>query len=109
MVFINMAFDEDVWELCRKIPRGKVSTYKGLADALDTKAYQAVGNAMNRNPRGAWTTSGSDVVPCHRVINSDGKIGGFAIGVEKKIGLLSREGVVIKDNKVDLKKYLFRF
>lgn len=104
-----MNFDGKVWELCRKIPKGKVTTYKELARALNSKAYRAVGNAMNRNPYGAWTTRGKDMVPCHRVINSDGKIGGFARGRAAKISLLKKEGVEIRDNRIDLKRFLFRF
>jgi methylated-DNA-[protein]-cysteine S-methyltransferase len=104
-----MTFNHKVWQLCKKIPKGKVTTYKELAKALNTKAYQAVGNAMNKNPYGAWTTSGANMVPCHRVINSDGNIGGFARGQAAKIALLRKEGIDIKNNKIDLKRYLFSF
>ncbi|MBW2971516.1 MGMT family protein [Candidatus Woesearchaeota archaeon] len=104
-----MSFNEDVWEMCKRIPEGSVSTYGELARALNTKAYQAVGNAMNKNPRGAWNTSGPERVPCHRVVNSDGRVGGFARGTEAKIALLEKEGVEVRNNKVDLKRYLFRF
>ena len=103
-----MSFNQQVWDLCKTIPEGKVSTYKELARALNTKAYQAVGNAMNKNPYGAWTTEGKDMVPCHRVINSEGRLGGFAKGSAAKAELLRKEGVEIKENKIDLKKYLFR-
>ncbi|MBW2964935.1 MGMT family protein [Candidatus Woesearchaeota archaeon] len=104
-----MGFNEQVWELCKKVPRGRVTTYKQLAEALGTKAYRAVGNAMNRNPYGAWTTSGSKIVPCHRVVNSDGRLGGFARGQAAKVALLEKEGVAVKEGKVDLGRYLFRF
>jgi methylated-DNA-[protein]-cysteine S-methyltransferase len=97
-----MSFNTRVWELCKRIPKGKVSTYKELAEALGTKAYRAVGNALNKNPY-------APVVPCHRVINSDGGIGGFARGKDAKITLLNKEGVEVVDDKVDLKKFLFRF
>ncbi|MBU5688315.1 MAG: MGMT family protein [Candidatus Aenigmarchaeota archaeon] len=92
---------EDVWILIKKIPRGRVTTYKELARVLGTKAYRAIGNACNKNPY-------SDV-PCHRVIKSNGEIGGFARGVEEKIRLLEKEGVKIIDGKIDLKKYFFKF
>ncbi|MFH1064747.1 MAG: MGMT family protein [Candidatus Woesearchaeota archaeon] len=105
----SMPFNNDVWELCKNIPSGKVSTYGELARVLGTKAYRAVGNAMNRNPHSALTASGNGMVPCHRVVNSDGRIGGFAAGVKKKIRLLNSEGVEVVDGKIDLKKYLFRF
>jgi methylated-DNA-[protein]-cysteine S-methyltransferase len=104
-----MSFNQQVYNLCKRIPKGKVSTYKEIAAKLNTKAYQAVGNALNKNPYGAWTTKGKQMVPCHRVINTDGKIGGFAKGKAAKITLLKKEGIEVKDNKVDLKKYLFRF
>lgn len=97
----SATFDQRVWNKCRCIPKGKVSTYKEIAKALDTKAYRAVGNALNRNPY-------APEVPCHRVVNSDGRVGGFASGTRNKISLLKKEGIEIKNNKVDLKKYLFR-
>ncbi|MFC1741985.1 MGMT family protein [Nanoarchaeota archaeon] len=104
-----MTFDQKVWNLCKKIPKGKVSTYKELAQALDTRAYRAVGNAMHRNPHGAWTTKGKDMVPCHRVINSNGRIGGFARGKAAKITLLKEEGVEVEQEKIDLKRFLYSF
>lgn len=102
-----MNFNERVWELCRTIPKGKVTTYKELAKALDTKAYQAVGNALNRNPYGIWKTHGKDMVPCHRVINSDGRVGGFALGQKKKIEFLRKEGVEIIDNVIDMDRFFW--
>ena len=96
-----MNFNQRVWKLCKKIPKGKVSTYKEIAEAMDIKAYRAVGNALNRNPY-------APVVPCHRVVNSDGRVGGFARGTAAKVKLLKKEGIEIKNNKIDLKKYLFR-
>jgi methylated-DNA-[protein]-cysteine S-methyltransferase len=49
-----MRFEEKVWHKCKRIPKGKVSTYKEIAKALKTKAYRAVGNALRKNPYGAW-------------------------------------------------------
>ena len=110
-----MTFNQRVWNVCKRIPEGKVSTYKEIAKALNTKAYRAVGNALNRNPHGAWGLVGGKscrrrrcLVPCHRVVNSDGKVGGFASGTKKKIEILKKEGIEIKGNKIDLNKYLFR-
>ncbi|MEK6818918.1 MAG: MGMT family protein [Nanoarchaeota archaeon] len=96
------SFNERCYTLLRKVPIGKVTTYKSLALALNTKAYRAVGNAMNKNPY-------APQVPCHRVINSNGKLGGFATGLNNKIKLLKEEGVEIKDNSIDLKKFEFKF
>jgi len=96
-------FQERVWKLLRKIPRGRVTTYKIIAQKLNSKAYRAVGSACNKNPYAPKTA-------CHRVVNSDGKIGGFRYGVKKKIQLLKREGVKIKKGRViDFKKILYRF
>ena len=91
-----------VYKTCKLIPKGKVSTYKELAHAINSKAYRAVGTALNKNPY-------APKVPCHRVINSNGKIGEFASGTENKIKILKKEGIEIKNNKIDLKKYLHNF
>lgn len=120
------SFYDKCYVVLKKVPRGKVTTYKGIAKALHSKAYRAVGTAMNKNPYGypisseairnrrsvlrgdSKRTSGSFLVACHRVINSDGSIGGFAFGVKKKIEMLKKEGVVIVNGKIDLKKYGWR-
>jgi len=86
----------------RKVPKGKVTTYKALANELGTAAYRAVGNAMNKNPHAPKT-------PCHRVINADGRLGGFASGLENKKKLLKAEGVKIENEKIDLDKYGYFF
>ena len=96
-----MNFNERVWNLCRKIPKGKVTTYKIIASKLGTKAYRAVGNALKANPY-------APEVPCHRVIKSNGEVGGFARGTKNKIRLLKKEGVKIKDNKIK-KKFISSF
>mgnify|MGYP001584157386 CR=1 FL=1 len=94
------SFNERCYKLLQKVPRGKVTTYQELARTLGTKAYRAVGNAMHANPY-------APKVPCHRVVKSDGRIGGFASGTKKKIEMLKKEGVEIIDSKVDLEKYFF--
>ena len=97
------SFNERVWELCAKIPRGKVTTYQELAHALGTKAYRAVGNALNKNPH-------APVVPCHRVVKSDGRIGGFFGGCAAKEKLLAREGITVTSGSiVDFEQRCFRF
>ena len=98
-----MKFDEKVYDLCKKIPKGYISTYKILANKLNTKAYRAVGKALNKNPN-------APIVPCHRVINSQGYLHGFATGLKAKSKLLEKEGIKIKDNKVlDFEKVLYKF
>jgi methylated-DNA-[protein]-cysteine S-methyltransferase len=93
-------FQSQVYVLCSQIPKGKVSTYKEIAKAMKTKAYRAVGSALNSNLY-------APKVPCHRVIHSNGDVGGFAHGQEQKIKLLTQEGVEIKNNKINVEKYLF--
>ena len=103
-------FYEKVYEICRKVPKGKVATYKALAEKLGSKAYRAVGTAMNKNPYGILNCNGKNMVPCHRVVGSSGDLVGFAHGLKKKAELLKKEGIKIKDNKiVDFDKVLFRF
>ncbi len=115
----RLTFNERCYKLLRKVPKGKVTTYKAIAKKLNTKAYRAVGNAMNKNPNAfPLTTSKGRVggfgsvsgkTPCHRVINSNGELGGFAFGIKNKIKLLRQEGIEIKNNKIDLKKYEYKF
>ena len=107
-------FNERCYSLLKKVPKGKVTTYKSLAKALGSKAYRTVGNAMNKNPYGALERAGgspqkSELVPCHRVVCSDGKVGGFAAGTPIKIKLLKSEDVDVLNGKINLKKYLFKF
>jgi methylated-DNA-[protein]-cysteine S-methyltransferase len=100
-----MKFDERVWELCRKIPKGKITTYKEIANALNMNSYRAVGNALKRNPH-------APIVPCHRVVKSDNSVGGYQgkKSSDKKIGMLKSEGIEIKDGKVvDFKKRSQKF
>jgi len=98
---MSKSFSERCYKILRKVPKGKVTTYKALAEKLNTKAYRAVGSAMNKNPY-------APKVPCHRVINSNGELGGFALGIANKINLLKKEGIQIKNNKIDLRKYQFK-
>ena len=94
-------FYEKCYDVLRKVPKGKVTTYKEIARALNSKAYRAVGTAMNKNPY-------APEVPCHRVVNSNGHVGGFASGTKNKIKLLKSEGVEVINGKVDLNKHLFK-
>ena len=96
-----MNFSERVYAITKKVPRGKVTTYKEIAHALNCKAYRAVGNALNRNPY-------APIVPCHRIVSSTGFIGGFASGTRNKTKLLRKEGVKIKNNKINLNRYFFK-
>ncbi|MBI4894584.1 MAG: MGMT family protein [Candidatus Aenigmarchaeota archaeon] len=93
-----------VYRSLMRVPRGKVTTYKALAESVGMKNGQrAIGRIMNRNPDPIK-------VPCHRVVRSDRSVGGYAYGTEKKIKLLSREGVSIKNGKIEnWNKIIFRF
>ena len=104
------SFNQQIYSLLKRVPKGKITTYKALAEATGTKAYRAVGNAMNKNPYGILRCKGRNMVPCHRVVASNGHLHGFAQGLKKKAELLKKEGIEIKDNKiVNFGKVLFRF
>jgi len=78
------SFLGQVFEIVKKIPKGKTLTYKQVAEkAGSPRAYRAVGNILNKNydPK----------IPCHRVIRSDGRLGGYNRGAEKKKELLEKE------------------
>src|SRR5690242_20622337 len=92
----SMTFNQKVWAITARIPRGKVMTYGGVARALGSNGYRAVGNALNRNPY-------APAVPCHRVVGSDGSLTGFAARIAKKRKLLEQEGIPFSGSKVDLK------
>ncbi|HJM08962.1 MAG: MGMT family protein [Gammaproteobacteria bacterium] len=83
-------FQKEVWSTIDKIPHGKTITYKELAISIGRpNAYRAVANACGKNPNPVST-------PCHRVVSSSGKIGGYSGsgGIEKKKALLKKEGVI---------------
>ena len=78
-------FEERVYAVVRRIPRGETRSYRWVAEQLgNSNRARAVGNALNRNPY-------SPEVPCHRVIRSDGSLGGFSKGMAQKRQLLGEE------------------
>ena len=84
-------FQLKVWNYLKKIPRGKVITYLDLAKAIKMpKAARAVANAVGKNPY-------PPKIPCHRVIRSDGKLGGYSApgGIKTKKKLLKMEGIIL--------------
>jgi methylated-DNA-[protein]-cysteine S-methyltransferase len=86
--------NEDVYNLLQKIPAGKVSTYGDLAKALgNPSASRAIGRILGENPNPIE-------VPCHRVVMSDGKVGGYAYGTARKRQLLEKEGVSFLNGSV---------
>jgi methylated-DNA-[protein]-cysteine S-methyltransferase len=86
--------DSDVYDLLLKIPAGKVSTYGDLAKSLGNPlASRTIGRILGKNPNPVK-------VPCHRIVMSNGKIGGYAYGHDRKKELLEREGTSFDDGIV---------
>jgi AraC family transcriptional regulator of adaptative response/methylated-DNA-[protein]-cysteine methyltransferase len=82
------SFTERVYDVVRKIPKGKTMTYGQVAAAAgNPRASRAVGNALNKN-------RDTKHIPCHRVIRSDGSVGGYAWGHEKKVAILKKEKAI---------------
>lgn len=88
-------------KLLKKIPKGKVTTYKIL------------GNKSNLHPRviGIMLSKNDSDAPCYKIIHHNGKIGGYSGkgGIRKKIKLLKKDGIIISGNKIDLKRFLYKF
>ena len=99
-----MNLDKKIYKKLLEVPKGKITTYGELAKAVGLKNGQrAVGKIMNKNPYPV-------IIPCHRVVKSDGKIGGYAYGEEIKSDMLTREGIVIKNGKIlNLENKIYRF
>ena len=100
-----MNFNNKVWQLTQKIPKGKITTYNIVAKKLNSKAYRAVGQALKKNPN-------APEVPCHRVVASDGSIYGYKWikNNKEKINLLKKEGIKIKGKKIiNFKEHLYKF
>lgn len=93
---------QKIYQLTQKIPAGKVTTYGEIARALKKpRLSRFVGMVLNRNTDPA--------IPCHRVVRYNGDVGGFNRGAQKKIALLKREGIIVKNGRVDLAKFDFHF
>ena len=99
-----MSLDKEIYKKLLEVPKGKITTYGELAKAVGMKNGQrAVGKIMNKNPYPV-------IVPCHRVVKSDGKVGGYAYGEEIKSNMLQKEGIEIKNGKIsDLENRIYRF
>ncbi len=91
---IGTAFQKEVWEILRRIPYGQVTTYGAIAAQIAARrglahmSAQAVGGAVGHNPI-------SVLVPCHRVVGSQGALTGYAGGIDKKRALLRLEAVAL--------------
>ena len=83
----KLSFSEKVYAVVKKIPRGKTLTYKQVAERAGSRtAVRAVGNILNKNY--------DPTIPCHRVVRSDGKPGGYNRGSKQKILILTQEGAL---------------
>ncbi len=99
-----MNLEEKIYKKLLEVPKGQITTYGELAKAVGLKNGQRiVGKIMNKNPYPV-------IVPCHRVVMSTGKVGGYAYGEHIKIKLLNDEGIQIKNGKItDLENKVYRF
>ncbi len=99
-----MNLEQKIYKKLLEVPKGKITTYGELAKAVGLKNGQrVVGKIMNKNPYPV-------IVPCHRVVMSTGKVGGYAYGEHIKIKLLNDEGIQIKNGKItDLENKVYRF
>jgi len=93
-----------VYKKLLEVPEGKVTTYGDLAKAVGlVNGQRAIGNIMKKNPFPV-------IVPCHRVVQSNGEIGGYAYGKKVKLRMLSKEGIKITNGKIiDFNKKKFSF
>lgn len=97
-----MDFAQRVKQIVKSVPKGRVLTYKLVAQkAGNPKAARAVGIILNR------AFKNNEKLPCFRVVNSDGRVGGYALGQRKKIERLKAEKIEICNKRIiDLNKYL---
>lgn len=83
-------FENKVYKIVKTIPKSQVRSYKWVAQRIGRpRACRAVGNVLNKNP---WPI----IVPCHRVVKSDGSLGGFSKGAREKLRLLKAEGLTLE-------------
>ncbi len=87
-------FDIKVFELIKKIPKGKITTYKEITKKLNTKNYRRIGLSCKKSP---GIKKG---IPCHRVVNSKGYLHGYNKGLKQKNELLKKEGIKTKKVKI---------
>ena len=99
-----MSIEIQVYKKLLKVPKGRITTYGELAKAVGLKNGQRlIGQIMKNNPFPV-------IVPCHRVVNSDGKIGGYAYGIDVKANMLHKEGIATKNGKIiNFEKVLYKF
>jgi len=96
--------DKLVYKKLAQVPHGKVTTYLELANAVGlTNGQRAIGQIMKKNPFPV-------IIPCHRVVKSNGQVGGYAYGGRVKTKMLKKEGIKINDGKIlDWQKTFYKF
>ena len=89
------------YEALKKVPRGFVTTYRdlGVACRMHQRAVAAL-MRCNKDPEN---------IPCYKVVMSDGRLGGYGLGIKKKIELLRKDGIIVKNGGIDLNKYAYKF
>lgn len=95
-----MTLSKAIYAVTRRIPKSKVATYGDLAYAVGRpRAWRHIGTVMSRNR--------DPQIPCHRVVRSDGKVGGFGYpgGTLEKIKRLQKEGIVVNNSKINLRRF----
>ena len=99
-----MNLEQQVYKKLTQVPQGKITTYGELSKAVGLKNGQRViGQIMKKNPYPV-------IIPCHRVVKSDGTVGGYAYGRDIKTNMLQKEGIKIHDGKIlDWNKKYYKF
>ena len=98
-----MNYQTKLQKLLVQIPKGKVTTYREIAYAMNMRAYRFVGQLLKKNPH-------PDKYPCYKVVRTDGKLGGFALGQTEKVRRLKADGITVKKGKIiDFARKLHRF
>ena len=88
------SFNDQVFDALKRIPKGKITTYKKIAEFIRSpKAYRAVGTTLSKNQCLVK-------IPCHRVVKSNGQVGGYVKGIKQKVVLLNREGIKVVGGRV---------
>ena len=88
-----MNYEKQLQQLLLQIPQGRITTYKEIAHAMGHKGYRFVGSLLNKNQH-------PDTYPCYKVVNADGRVGGFALGQKEKIRRLHADGIEIENGKI---------
>ena len=99
-----MKIDKKIYKKLLQVPPGKITTYAELSRSIGLQHGQRlIGQIMKKNPFPV-------IIPCHRVVKSNREVGGYAFGVNIKRNMLTKEGICIKNNRIEnFEKSFFRF